>query len=144
MATIKAERVKDGDKILLPDGSIATVKGARTTERKIPARKVKHSLITMEVRGKSNGRTTLSHLDMFTTADDTIEVIERDGFAWKRDKFIAKYKGYINAFTATVVGGTITTILTATEVVTPLTGGTMLILTGLLGVALTVYAYLNK
>lgn len=142
-STIKAEHLKDGDTILLPDGTKATVKGSRTTERKIPARKVKHSLITMEVRGKSNGRTTISHMDMFTTADDKIIVVDRTGFAWKRDKFVAEHKRYLNALAAGITCTIITTVLTSTEVVTSLTGGMMLL--GGVGVtaALVVHAYIT-
>lgn len=141
--TIKAEHLKDGDTVLLPDGMKATVKGSRTTERKIPARKVKHSLITLEVKGKSNGRTTVSHMDMFTTADDKIEVLDRTGFAWKRDKFVDEHKRYLNALAAGVTATIITTVLTASEVVTSLTGGMMLL--GGVGItlALVIHAYIK-
>ena len=141
---IKAEHLKDGDIILLPDGVKATVKGSRTTERKIPARKVKHSLITLQVKGKSNGRTIVSHSDMFTTADDTFDVVDRAGFAWKRDKFVEKHKQYLNALAAGITATFITTVLTASNVVTSLTGGMMLL--GGVGItlALVVRAYLKE
>jgi hypothetical protein len=79
-----------------------------------------------------------------TATEIKIIVVDRTGFAWKRDKFVAEHKRYLNALAAGITCTIITTVLTATEIVTSLTGGMMLL--GGIGVtaALVVHAYMTR
>lgn len=77
--TVKIKDLKAGDRIMLPDGTIADVHGVDTVEKTIPRKKVELATLSLTTRGKSGETATAvaQDVNLFTFADTKYRVISR-------------------------------------------------------------------
>jgi len=132
---VKAKDLRDGDKVVLDDGTVAKVVRNKQVKVTIPKRKVtKHNIILEASRRK--GGVAAKRTDILTAWDESeFEIEDRTDFQSKMIRFKDTYKGYIHAFTAAAVGSTITVASVYSGLVTESVGITMLLATtGLAGV----------
>ena len=80
---IKACDLKVGDRIRLPDGSLADVTGTNTVEKTIPKRKFKFSMLNVTLRGNEDkeAQATIGHQSYVVLPDRKYEVVSRS-YPW--------------------------------------------------------------
>lgn len=115
--SVKAKSLREGDKILLDDGTEAVVKRAKSFKKVIPRQTAEFSSVQIVVRHKRNGRTSIGVENLLIPSDDSFSLKERKGFAWKRSQFMKKHSGYVNALALACTGAVLSTVLGLTGIV---------------------------
>ena len=138
---VKAKDLRDGDTVLLDDGTTAKVVRNKQVKVTIPKRKVtKHNIVVEASRRKSGVATKRTDI-MVAWDNSEFEIEDRTDLTSRITRFKDTYHGYINAFAAAATGSAITVACVYSGVVTHTVGSVMLAATLVLTSALTWYEY---
>ena len=133
---VKAKDLRDGDMVLLDDGTIAKVVRNRTVKVTIPKRKVTKHNIVVEASKRKSGVST-KRTDIMVAWDDAqFQIEDRQDFKSRATRFKDTHGGYINAFSAGATGALITLVTGLTGITDNITSA------GMFGVSILLAGYL--
>lgn len=116
--TVKAKDLREGDKIVTPDGTYTVVRN-RQVKTKIPARYVKQQKLLLEFSSRKGG-VAKKRTDLDTAWDTTeYEIVDRNDLRSKYDRFMRRNQGYVNAFALQCTGTALAFILEASKIIPP-------------------------